>query len=172
MNTTRIFRASLVALAFTAAIAANAQAIQIVSIGSAAPSGLTLLFNENVAYNSWGTGSLTSLSYGVTGLSGSGVYTNGVGNTLDFDLTYSALSFQKVGQSESFDGTWVYTGGTGAYAAKTGGGTLALNAFVTSPVTASTITSFSGTLAAVPEPASYAVLGIGALGLLVRRRKA
>lgn len=127
---------------------------------------------EAVYAQSPGSPLLTSLGYSVdiTTLAGTGTYT-GVGGSLDFDLQFAANSYQTVGPTGgSIDGTWTYTGGTGGYAGYTGGsGTLALTYFLTSPTTAMTGTTFQGMI--TPEPTPFAVLGLGAMGLLVRRRR-
>ena len=128
---------------------------------------------EAVFIQSPGSPALSGVAYtlNITTLAGSGFYT-GTGETLDFNLQFDPNSYQNVGPSGgSIDGTWTYTGGTGGYAGfKNGSGTLALTYLLTSPTTAMTATTFQGMLA-TPEPAPLAALGIGALGLLMRRRR-
>jgi hypothetical protein len=70
----------------------------------------------------------------------------------------------------SYAGVWSYSGGTGTYVNQTGGGTLSLTVQPNVSEVA-TITGLQGSLQAVPEPAPIVALGIGAIGL-IRRRKA
>lgn len=159
------------------ALSAHAQ-IVLGSMGSwvSSNAGATFTDTETVVYQSTpGYAPLTDLTmvlpyvgppYGL----GTAVYTDNAGDTLDLVLDVSDETYAPDDLTRSIDGAWLYAGGTGSYAPSQvafGDGTFAVS---------QTIEGFSGTvlvgnLYAVPEPAPYAVLGVGALGLLMRRRR-
>jgi len=117
--------------------------------------------------------SLTNLNYSFnagTG-TGSGIYTNGV-DSLSFDFAFSPVpSLNVPSQSVSGNANWVLTGATGAFSTFTlGSGTL--SATYSPKIRKTALTSFSGQIQSVPEPASMAAVGIGLAGLLRRRKKA
>jgi hypothetical protein len=102
---------------------------------------------------------------------GTAVYTS-AGNELDLELDVTDVTYSLDNLTRSIDGIWVYTGGTGSYNSTPtniadGDGTFAVSQ--TSVGFSGTV--LVGTLYAVPEPAPFAALGLGALGLLIRRRR-
>ena len=124
----------------------------------------TVLFQDS----SIPTPSLTSLNYSFsTGgpYVGTGMYTNGVDSLL-FSISFS--SGLTPSPTTLVDGTWSYTGGTGAFAGLSGSGVIS-SIFKTSGT--STLTTFSGDLEPLPEPASLAAIGIGAMGLLRLKKR-
>ncbi len=174
MKTSVLLRASLLAAALGAALSAQAVTILLVSQGTGQNVGPNFVQNENVLTQIGGYGPLSTLVLtSVTGpvpIAGTGVY-SGAGGTLNF--SYSLTSLSVLGLSQSVSGTWNYTGGTGTYANQVGSGTLAatITPKLNGAVGFDTGTVFGGSLNPVPEPASMAVLGLGAAAL-IRRRKA
>lgn len=68
-------------------------------------------------------------------------------------------------------GTFLFTGGTGAFAGATGGGTWTVSADLS---TNAVTTTFVGTVNTIPEPGTVALLASGLLplaGLVARRRR-
>ncbi len=175
MFTSRILRTSLVVAALGAALSAQAVTIFLVSHGTGALDvNNNFVQNEKVLVQTGGFGALTSLvqtSDNTNFPNGSTGEYSGAGGTLDYSYVISDVTSN--GAFQSVDGAWTYTGGTGTYAnLPGGGGTLAFTIDLSSGEPDETGTVFSGDLQAVPEPASMAVLGVGALGLLRRRKKA
>jgi hypothetical protein len=152
--------------------ASQAFTLDLVSVGTFVP-GIAYTATETVVFES-APGSLASLfvsgtvnSPGPTQfLSGTATWVGGPDS-----LTVSFLSApvqSGSGFTASYAGTWVYTGGTGLYAGLVGGGSWAV--VFDSGNSNYSNHSFSGDLAAVPEPASMLALA-GGLGLLARRRR-
>ncbi len=164
-------RITTLASIMCAALSAQATSLFLSSAGLATSSGTTEVVSETVNTQYGGYGPLSSLNYSFdTGtLVGSGIY-SGTGGTLDFSIKYNASSIVVVGPSQSMDGTWTYTNGTGTYAGLVGGGTEAHTLLTLGPSLAVSGTVLSGTLNPVPEPEAYAALGIGLLGFLVKRK--
>lgn len=104
-------------------------------------------------------------------LTGNGEYVSANGN-LDFTFTYPNVNFVNDGQYVA--ATWTYSNtSTGAYANMTGGGTFGfgINAFNGDSNSWHSNTALVGNLTnAVPEPASLAILSIGAVATIRRRR--
>ena len=103
-------------------------------------------------------------------------YTGAVGQSLILDLTVTDVIYSPDNLTRSIDGFWIYGGGTGTYDPSLiagGDGTFAISQ---TSATSPTFPFFSGevlvgNLYATPEPGTYAVLGLGVVGLLVRRRR-
>jgi hypothetical protein len=174
MNTSRILRTAFALVALGATLAAQAVTIGLSSVGKTDFNPDPVTIDENVINQQGGFGVLSVLHIDVNNgpfpISLSGIYT-GAGGSLSFDGTF--IDGANAGGSQSVYGTWTYTGGTGTYANLTGSGTLAVVVDTSNPSgIEDSYTTFRGNLEAVPEPASMAVLGVGALGLLRRRRKA
>lgn len=164
--------------------AANAQSLILESAGTwSNPNGNDYFFqNETVLYPPSTTGvlpNLTTLS-SVDQLDGSGnvasavaTYSDTTGDTLVLDWTITNNTYNGT-SAESFDGTWTYAGGTGAYAPTLISGGIGTVAISNTNVSNGSSSGFSGTvlvgdLTPVPEPFSVSLLGLGALGLIRRR---
>ncbi len=156
------------------AVAAHALEIDLQSHGNYTLTVPTAFVTETVVFQDTDIAipALTSLSYSFarTGIyTGSGAYTNGV-DTLPFTFTFTqdtptdGFSF-----TQAAHGIWNTTGGAGVFAGLVGSGVISANFHPN--LHTSSLTEFSGTLAAVPEPASYAVFGLGLVGLVRRKRK-
>lgn len=99
---------------------------------------------------------------------GTASYSNGsLSEVLNVNL--AVTSIVKDGAARSLAGTWTYTSGVGTYNAQKGSGTWA--ATLNPTLGQLDLTTFTGSLQAVPEPASMAVIGIGAMALAARRRR-
>lgn len=152
-----------------AAFSAQAFTLTLISVGTYVPGYSTA---ENVVFQIT-PASLTALASTGTvinpgptqSLNGTAVYTGGPDS---LTLSYSTTPVVFTGSTASYSGSWNYVTGTGAYAGLTGSGTMTVQ-FTTTGLATHTV---SGDIeSAVPEPASMAVLGLGAAALLRRRRK-
>jgi len=163
---TRLF---VVASMAVAAVAAHAFTIDIVSAGKDT-TGFTVDFHELVLLQvtSVPLPLFTNVDYSIVNnmppQPGSGSFSNGTGDSLLFNQMLDSVSFSPTSVSGS--GTWVYTGGTGAYAGLAGLGTFA---FTINTTTNASYSTFSGLLDAVPEPGSMALLGLGVAAVAGRR---
>jgi len=169
----RMAKLGFILAAVTAAASSQAQiSLLLASSGLGGELSSTLaVVNETVYTQSPGSPTVSSLAYvvDIPTLSGVGDYL-GTGGMLDFSFQLAPSSLQTSSSGGSIDGKWIFTGGTGGYANYLdGSGTLALTYLLTSPTTAMTATTFQGMLA--PEPAPCLALGLGAMGLLLRRRR-
>lgn len=154
-----------------AAVPSFAFTIDIISVGGYSNPGLTYTTSENVIFqNTPGVLSTLAVS-GTINSPGPTQFLNAtatyVGSGGSLVVNYSTSPVQFSGGSASYDGTWTYVSGTGAYAGLSGTG--AINFLVSSSGFANH--SLSGSLEAVPEPASIAALGLGAVALLRRRKR-
>lgn len=97
-----------------------------------------------------------------------GYFTNGPDS---FKFNASVESISTFGSTESAAGTWTFYSGAGAFSnIVSGGGTFSLSI---DPGTGNkAYSAFVGELTPVPEPATFAPLAIGVVGLLIRRKKA
>ena len=116
-------------------------------------------------------GSLTAVLNGSgidSGFQGTAAFS---GSTDDLMIQLGTTSATYNGSTYSVSGNWSYTNGTGTYAHLTGSGTFSGTLNPNSSQYA--ITTFGGTLQpqAVPSPSSFAFLGMGLLGLALRRKK-
>lgn len=155
-----------------AALSAHAFSIDLVGAGTFVP-GINYTSTESIVFQISPV-ALTSLS--VTGtvinpgvnqtLDGLGFYSNGFGDSLTIHYLTQPPSTQ--GSTASYSGVWTYTGGTGAYANLTGGGTMSV---IFDGNTLFSNHSMAGELNPVPEPATLSVVGLGLAALLRRRRR-
>lgn len=168
----KLNRILVLAAVSAVAVSAHAFTIDVVSIGVAPNTLPNINFTENVVFQ---TASIavpvftTNNWYAVNivpPVSGAGLFDDGAGNSLAYNLTIDSASTNQGMVSGS--GTWDYTGGTGAYAGLAGGGTFGFSIQTTTDASYST---WVGQLNAVPEPTSMGLLGLGALALVRRRRK-
>lgn len=152
-----------------AAVAAHAFTIDIVSAGKVT-AGATVDFHELVLLQvtSVPLPLFTNVDYSIVNNTppqpGLGSFSNGTGDSLLFNQMLDSVSSSPTSVSGS--GTWVYTGGTGAYAGLAGLGTFA---FTINTTTNASYSTFSGSLDAVPEPGSMALLGLGVAAVAGRR---
>lgn len=156
-----------------AAISAQAFTFSLISVGTFVP-GANFTTAENVVFQI-SPGVLNTLA--VTGnvvnpgpvqtLASTATYTGGA-DSLTISYVTSPVVFTP--GNASYSGMWTYLGGTGAYAGLAGGGTMTVQ-FNSNLGNLSTHSVTGDLDSAVPEPASMAVLGLGAVALL-RRRKA
>ena len=161
-------------LAAVAALSAASQAItlSLVSVGTFDDSNPALLTqDEAVVVSHIGTLPALSTLHAESTFSPfttTAVYTSTSG-TLTFDLVYDNTEVGGFGISTD-SGLWTVLGGTGSYAGYAGSGSYSIN--YNAPDNNFSQTTLIGDIEAVPEPASIAVLSLGALGLLRRRKKA
>lgn len=99
---------------------------------------------------------------------GTGEFKN-IAATEKLDVNLITDSISPNGASRSISGRWTYASGVGSYAGQAGNGTWA--ATFQPALDQLVLTSFSGDLHPTPEPASMAILGMGAVGFLARRRR-
>lgn len=168
MKTSILLRTSLLTAAFGLALSAHAVSIFVTSHGTGANDPITqdLIQNETVIQQSGGLTPYSTLTLdtetSTLPLTGTGTYT-GAGGTLTF--TYALTEPSLLGDAQSASGTWTATG------SNMGSGTLSIT-LLSATSGFETGTLFAGSYQAVPEPASLAALGVGALGLLRRRKRA
>ena len=177
MKPRRSSRAPLVAalLLLAAAIpaAASASLIRVDSGGDSTSSDLSITQNETVLAQSvdpFPPLLTATVEYNIVGLligePRVATYT-GTTDTLVLNLQ-NGVNEDPIGRVIS--GDWVYAGGTGSYAGLQGVGRWTI---VRNPDDSEGLivrTTVVGDLRPVPEPASIAALGLGALALLRRRR--
>jgi hypothetical protein len=168
--------ARLAAMSFVlaSAVAAHAFSLDLMSHGNYSfPGGTLFAVNETVIYqNSDATiPSLTAMTYTADSntLVGSGIYTNGA-DSFSFAFTFTDdIPTDGFSSTQNAHAIWTYTSGTGGFAGLAGSGVLTSN--FNAPLGATSLTTLSGRLEAVPEPASVAALSFGALALVRRRKK-
>lgn len=155
--------------------AAHAFSIDLMSHGNYSfPAAGFFAVNEKVVWQDSNAvlPALTSMTYTANQgtLVGAGTYTNGV-DSLSYSFKFTTdIPTDGFSSTQNAHAIWTYTGGTGAFANLMGSGVLASN--FNAPLGGTSLTEFSGLLVAVPEPASYAVLGLGVVALIRRRKKA
>ena len=172
MKASSFLRLSVLAAALGSAMAAHAIDLSVASVGTFTQAANVVTFNESVIYQATNpmlaAFDTVTLTLDANTLGGTALFRNAA-NTQTMGIRYHIAGYSLSSPVASGSGTWTLTSGTGDYAGKTGSGTITQNGFLNGR---SSISSFQGTLQAVPEPASMAALALGAAGLLRRRRKA
>lgn len=171
MKTTPFARTAVLAAMFGLAIVAQATTITVGSAGGIdSINGNLVTIGETVWYqNSPGLSSFTKVKnhYDATFGSGTSTYMND-DDSQELNILYLFEGTSTTYPFESAAGSWIYTSGKGDYANLTGAGTVTFNLNASD---FSTISTLKGKLEAVPEPASMAILGVGVVGLIRRRKK-
>lgn len=173
----RITMKKLASLAALAAIVTSAHAgsVAFLTVGLYSNTATTVSAPiQSVLYQLHpGYGNVSASEIDLSGVSlATSTFTTGVG-TAKFDVSSLVLDLQlsslvaKNG-TVSANGSWKYVSGTGTYSNQKGSGTFGLTYTPGINLQQST---FTGSLQAVPEPASLAVLGLGAMALVRKRRK-
>ncbi len=108
-------------------------------------------------------------TYSGNGAVGTMVFT-GTGGSVTLSFTSGDFQYDSSGNASGLAGAWTFVSGTGSYSSyTTGSGTFGATYNAASNNYSST--TLSGNIQAVPEPATLAVLGLGALALRRRKRK-
>jgi hypothetical protein len=165
-----MFKLGFVGLLCAMAAASQAIVFSALSVGTYNNPGGTYTTSETVVSQITPSAVATmafSGTYVGAGAAGTIIYT-GAGGTITLAFATPG-PFNLAGNTSSIDGTWTYQSGTGAYAGYTGGAGTFGAVYNTTGAYAST--TLTGDLTPVPEPASMAVLGIGALAAISRRRR-
>ncbi len=175
MRNPNLLRLPLLAALLGAALAAHAVNLTLVSAGSFdLTDPLHMVFTESVVFQSHpGLAALATYVETDDYVENTFLVTYAGVNPAD-SLTLSLDFAGVVGAGDpnnpdvySVVTDWTYVGGTGSYANLAGDGTYAQSGNYGD---SSSTTSIKGHLQAVPEPASFAALGLAALALLRRRR--
>lgn len=156
------------------AVSGYADIFNVVSVGTFTLGSGGYTTSEEVVYQN--TPSAVDIldfsgTYVGSGADGTMVYT-GAGGTVT--LAFDGGDFSFGGDGSAISGSWTFVSGTGDYAIyASGSGTFGAtyNPDGDSESNYSS-TTVSGDLEPVPEPATLAALGLGALALMRRRRKA
>lgn len=160
---------ALMALAVVAG--AHAAVFNVVSVGTFTLDGGTGYSTDESVVFQMTPSALDTLDFDAVyvgaGAAGTMVYT-GAGGTVTLAFTSGDFSFG--GSGSSISGAWSYVSGTGDYAGYASGAGTWGAAY--DAVGSYASTTLAGNLEPVPEPASLAVVGIGAAALLRRRRRA
>jgi len=167
---TSLLKLSLAAGALSLAVASQAITFIASSSGTYVNGPGTYTTTENVVVSTTApypaVTTLTFVAAGGAVVNGLATYGTAGADTLVLAFSGTAGGISPI--TSSGNGIWNYQSGTGAYAGLVGSGTW--SATYVFPGTLA-FTTFAGDLAPVPEPASMAVLGLGAAALLRRRRK-
>lgn len=165
-----MFKVVIVALCAAAVAAAHAVVFNVVSVGTwlITDSGYTT--SEGVVFQNTPS-AVTHMDWTATyvgsGAQGTILY-SGAGGTVTLSFTSGPFSGSGDGSATALSGVWNYVSGTGDYANYVGGtGTFGSTYNINDNYSSTTL---SGHLDPVPEPASLAALGVGALVLIRRRR--
>lgn len=136
--------------------------------------------SESLLYPPTSTGGyadLTTLSGSVTDPApslpyGTYTYSDATGDSLTVSVDFTSQQYDPSGDFYSASGTWSFVSGTGSYqTVSVGEGTISLTQ-ITGGQTGSSGTLLAGVLTPAPEPISMSLLGVGALALIRRKRKA
>jgi hypothetical protein len=165
-----MFKVGVIALLSAVAVISQATIFNVVSVGTFTLTTNGYTTSENVVFQNTPSALSTmsfSALYNGPGIDGTITYSGGGGN-ITLAIT-SPGPFNGGGSGSSIAGSWTYTSGTGAYSGySAGAGTWGATYDSVGNYASTTL---SGNLTPVPEPATMAVLGIGALALIRRRRR-
>jgi hypothetical protein len=155
-----------------AAAAAHAQAFQFSTLSAGTvdlSTGIDLETILSTYFN--GIAPIDLTTFELNGNNDTG-YLAGPGNVnqMNFSFVYTSSTGFMNGADGSL--SWTYTNGTGAFANLVGGGDVAIDEQLISGTVYATTSGVTGFLspASAPEPASYALLGLGVFALVRRRR--
>jgi hypothetical protein len=157
------------------ALAAHAVSVNIVSVGSYTEDPMNpdhLTQDESVLFSSLGGFPVPGSTLHIDGMLNPYAFTatySSANGDLVLDFVYDTTVVGGIGVSTD-SGTWSYVSGTGAFAGMMGMGSYSINYNALANNYAST--SIVGDIDAVPEPASMAALGVGAIAFMRRRKSA
>ncbi|RYG24125.1 PEP-CTERM sorting domain-containing protein [bacterium] len=153
--------------------------LSLLALGAASQAVVLAVSGNGNGANGYASGSIGGQTGGVGLLSDwtldeTSQFGSVTGGNGGFIFSYTLGSSSTAGGSKSWSGTWTLVSGDGNYAGYTGTGTFSATILYLNVPDLSGPQSFglAGELQAVPEPASMAALGLGAVALLKRRRKA
>lgn len=151
--------------------AASAQAFQFGTFSHGTFTIATIQDLETVDFAYFnGHAPITLTTFALDGNTNTG-FLAGPGNTDRLNFSFTVDNTQTLGSQVNQEAHWVAVNGTGAFSGLTGIGSFSIDFTAVDNNTAQTATGLTGELHAVPEPATYAALGLGALALVRRRTK-
>jgi len=168
----RIGKLLIVGVASMAATLASAQQFQFGTFSAGTFDLNTLIDTETVDFYYYnGHAAIPVDTFYLDGNTDTGYLSGNSGaDKLSFQFTID--NSQGLGTAVNQEMSWQTTGATGQFAGLSGLGSFSIDFSYFNDHQADTATGLTGELTAVPEPASFAALGLGALMLIRRRKKA